>query len=94
MIAMITVDEQMRRYSEMSARWGGNDMRLPEKRTMVLNDKHPLISYLKTAEENEKTDTLCAQVADLAEMARQPLVADRMVEFLRRSNQLLTMVIE
>ena len=36
---------------------------------------------------------ICAQIADLAEMARQPLVADRMVEFLRRSNALLTKVI-
>ena len=37
---------------------------------------------------------LLLQVADLAEMARQPLVADRMVEFLKRSNELLTMMIE
>ena len=41
MIAMITVDEQNRRMSEMSARWGGRDMNLPEKRTLVLNSKHP-----------------------------------------------------
>ena len=36
---------------------------------------------------------LCEQIVDLAEMARQPLVADRMVEFLKRSNALLTKVI-
>ena len=29
-----------------------------------------------------------------AEMARQPLVAERMVEFLRRSNRLLTMLVK
>ena len=34
------------------------------------------------------------QITDLAEMARQPLVADRMVEFLKRSNQLLTKIIQ
>lgn len=93
MIAMITVDEQNRRFAEMSARWG-QKMDLPEKRTLVLNAKHPLVHWLKKAEEGELTSSVCAQVADLAEMARQPLVADRMVEFLRRSNELLTMMIE
>ena len=94
LIAMITVDEQNRRFTEMSSRWGGPDMKLPEKRTLVLNDKHPLVKWLQDADEGEKTETVCAQVADLAEMARQPLVADRMVDFLRRSNQLLTELVE
>ena len=94
MIAMITVDEQNRRFAEMSARWGGMDMTLPEKRTLVLNAKHPLVKWLKNAGDSELTASVCAQVADLAEMARQPLVADRMVEFLKRSNELLTMMIE
>lgn len=94
MIAMITVDEQNRRFTEMSARWGGKDLNLPEKRTLVLNANHPLVHWLKDAEDGEVTASVCAQVADLAEMARQPLVADRMVEFLKRSNELLTMMIE
>ena len=91
-IAMITVDEQNRRFSEMSARWGG-DMKLPEKRTLVLNSKHALVKWLQDSEDNELSRDICAQVADLAEMARQPLVAERMVEFLKRSNQLLTRII-
>ncbi len=94
MIAMITVDEQSRRFAEMSRHWGGADMNLPEKRTLVLNNKHPLVKWLESAEEDESTQTICAQVADLAEMARQPLVADRMVDFLRRSNELLTQLVE
>lgn len=89
-IAMITVDEQNRRFTEMSARWGGTDMKLPEKRTLVLNSRHPLVKWLETAEDSDDTRDICAQVADLAEMARQPLVADRMVDFLKRSNALLT----
>ncbi len=94
MIAMITVDEQNRRFAEMSARWGNADMKLPEKRTLVVNDKHPLVKWLQGAGEDERTETVCAQVADLAEMARQPLVADRMVDFLKRSNALLTQLVE
>ena len=84
MIAMITVDEQNRRLTEMSARWGGRDMNLPEKRTLALNSKHPLIHWIENAPDGEETNAVCAQVADLAEMARQPLVAERMVEFLKR----------
>ena len=68
-------------------------MSLPEKRTLVLNEKHPLVKWLTVAEESEDTEAICAQVADLAEMARKPLVADRMVEFLRRSNDLLTRLV-
>ncbi len=93
-IAMKTVDEQNRRNSEMTARWDGPDMNLPEKRTLVLNSNHPLVTWIKNAEDNDVTKSVCAQVADLAEMARQPLVSDRMVEFLKRSNDLLTKIID
>ena len=93
MIAMITVDEQTRRFSEMSRQWG-RDMNIPEKRTLVLNDRHPIVEWLKNAGEGERREAVCAQVVDLAEMARQPLVAERMVEFLKRSNRLLTMLVK
>ncbi len=93
LIAMITVDEQSRRFSDMSRQWG-RDMNLPEKRTLVLNRKHPVVRWLEKQEDGERTQQVCAQVFDLAEMARQPLVADRMVDFLRRSNALLTLLIE
>ena len=93
LIAMITVDEQNRRFTEMSSRWGGQDMKLPEKRCLMLNDRHPLIKWLESADATEDTDAICAQVVDLAEMARQPLVAERMVDFLNRSNALLTRLI-
>ena len=51
MVAMITVDEQNRRFAEMAARWGNKDMNLPEKRTLVLNAGHPLVNWIKNAEE-------------------------------------------
>ena len=88
--AMITVEEQSRRFSEMSRQWGGG-MSLPEKRTLTLNTKHPLVSYLQKDEESADMKRLvCEQIMDLAEMARQPLEADRMVAFLKRSTQLLS----
>jgi len=90
MPAMITVEEQSRRFTEMAKQWG-NGMGLPEKRTLVLNAAHPLIEYLKTADaENDMTEMVCSQVLDLAEMSRQMLEPERMVAFLARSNKLLT----
>ena len=67
---------------------------MPEKRTLVLNDKHPIVNWLKNAEEGETRTAVCSQIVDLAEMARQPLVAERMMEFLKRSNALLTMLVK
>ncbi|MDY2791875.1 MAG: molecular chaperone HtpG [Eubacteriales bacterium] len=90
MPAMITVEEQSRRFTEMSRAWGGS-YNLPEKRTLVLNAAHPLIRYLETADaEAELTRDVCEQVVDLAEMSRQMLSPERMVAFLARSNKLLT----
>ncbi len=93
LVSMITVDEQNRRFTEMSRQWG-RDMALPEKRTLVLNDKHSIVRWLKSAEAGDIRTAVCGQIVDLAEMARQPLVAERMMEFLKRSNELLTMLVE
>ena len=90
MPAMITVEEQSRRFTEMAKQWG-NGMGLPEKRTLALNAGHPLINYLKNADaDSDMTEMVCSQVLDLAEMSRQTLEPERMVAFLQRSNKLLT----
>ena len=90
--AMVTVEEQSRRFTEMSRQWG-NGFTLPEKRTLVLNMAHPLIEYLKDADaDGDMTEMVMSQVMDLAEMARQPLDSDRMIAFLSRSNKLLTIM--
>ena len=90
MPAMITVEEQSRRFTEMAKQWG-NGMGMPEKRALVLNAAHPLIEYLRDADaESDMTEMVMSQVLDLAEMSRQMLDPERMVAFLARSNKLLT----
>ena len=87
MPAMITVEEQSRRFTEMSREWGGG-MQMPEKRTLTLNRKHPLIAYLEREDgDADMRKTVCEQVVDLAEMARQPLTAERMVAVLKRGTE-------
>jgi len=94
MPAMITVEEQSRRFTEMFREWGGG-MQMPEKRTLTLNRKHPLIAYLEREDgDADMRKTVCEQVVDLAEMARQPLTAERMVAFLKRSTKILGLAVK
>lgn len=88
--AMITVEEQSRRFSEMSKVFGGG-FDMPEQRSLVLNARHPLVKYLEAAPEGELTSKIAQQIMDLAEMARSPLESERMVAFLKRSSELLTL---
>jgi len=88
--AMITVEEQSRRFSEMSKVFGGG-YQMPEQKSLVLNARHPLVKHLETAAEGELTSMIAHQIMDLAEMARSPLESDRMVAFLKRSSELLTL---
>ena len=91
--AMITVDEQSRRFSEMSKYMQGG-FSMPEKRTLILNTKSPITQYLEQSQDTDRANALICQLMDLAEMARQPLSGERMVGFLKRSNELLLSAID
>ena len=93
MPAMMTVDEQSRRMSEMSRMWGDRGFKMPEQKTLTLNTRHPLIQHLEKSTDPELDTLLCEQIVDLAEMARSPLESERMVAFLKRSNELLTRLV-
>lgn len=89
--AMITEDEQMRRFKEMSSLYGQN-MPMPDRHTLILNRANAVVRSIATMEEGEKRDLLCAQVYDLARLSAQPLEADDLKAFLARSGKLLEMV--
>ena len=91
--AMLTQEEQGRRFSEMS-RIYGQDFKLPETHTLVLNASNPVIQGLLAAEEGEKRDLMAAQLYDLARMSTRPLEKDEVTAFLNRSNKLLEMLSE
>ena len=90
---VISVEEQSRRFSDMSRQWG-RDMGIPEKRSLTLNAGHPLVKFLQGEAPEEDKNEVCRQIYDLCEMARQPLTADRMVAFLKRSAKILTKSVE
>jgi len=93
MTAMVTEDEQMRRYKEMS-RFYGQDFPMPDRFTLVLNRRNETVQALAGRDpEDDLTKMLCAQVYDLARMAAQPLEAEEITAFLERSRKLMNMVV-
>lgn len=91
--AMLVEDEQMRRFKEMS-RVYGQDFKMPDKFTLVLNRKSPTLRALAAREEDETTTLLVKQLYDLAKIATAPLEADELSAFLNRSAKLVDMLAE
>ena len=90
--AMVTEDEQMRRYKDMS-RIYGERFPLPDRFTLVLNRRNGTVRALAGRDPaDETTKMLCEQVYDLARMAAQPLEAEEITAFLNRSGKLLSMI--
>lgn len=89
--AMLVQDEQGRRFSEMG-RIYGQDFKLPERYTLVLNASNPVVQSLIASEDGEKRTLLAAQLFDLARMSTRPLEKDEITSFLSRSNKLLEML--
>lgn len=90
--AMLTQEEQGRRFSEMS-RIYGQDFKLPETHTLVLNAANPVVKSLISGEADEETRGLiAAQLYDLARMSTRPLEKEEVTAFLGRSNKLLELL--
>ena len=94
MSAMVTEDEQSRRFKEMS-RLYGQSFSMPDQFTLVLNRRSETIQALAArSAEDVTTALLCQQIYDLARMAAQPLEADEITAFLARSQKLLGMLVK
>ena len=94
MTAMVTEDEQSRRFKEMS-RLYGQTFDMPEQFTLVLNRRSATVQALAQRDpEDETTSLMCQQIYDLARMAAQPLEAGEITAFLTRSQKLLGMLVK
>ncbi len=91
MPAMLVQDEQGRRFSEMGKIYG-QDFKLPERYTLVLNAGNAVVRSLIAREDGEQRDLLAAQLYDLARMSTRPLEKEEITAFLSRSNKLLEML--
>lgn len=84
---IITQDEFLRRYRDMSAVGGGMNFMgtLPESYSLVVNCEHPVFEKIK----EEKDEKLISQVCDIALLANNLLKGEALDKFIKRSVDLL-----
>ena len=96
---MILVSEESRRMMEMQARFARMSfgMDLKEEKTLVINNNNPLVKKLVSLKDNEdkkeEINIICNQIVDLALLANKELNADELDLFIKRSNSLMSKVI-
>ena len=97
--AVILISEESRRMMEMQSRFAGLDygFDLKEEKTLVINDKNPLIKKVLSLRDDETkkeaVDVICNQIVDLALLANKELSAEELDLFIKRSNELMSKVI-
>ena len=88
---VLTEEEQVRRYKEMSSYYG-QDFPFPSRYTLVLNRRSPAVQKLSKMPEGETRDLLAKQLYDIARLSSRPLEAEDLKAFIARSNQLVEML--
>jgi len=91
---MLIEDEQTRRFNDMGRIYGRSEFNMPAKYSVVLNSRSATIQKLAAREQDERSLLLARQLYDLAELSRQPLEAEKMTEFIRRSMEIVAIAAE
>ena len=91
---MLIEDEQTRRFNDMGRIYGRSEYSMPARYSVVLNSRSKTIRKLAGREKDERSLLLTRQLFDLAELSRQPLEAEKMTEFIRRSMEIVAMAAE
>ena len=86
---MLIEDEQVRRFNDMGRIYGRSEYTMPAKYNVVLNSRSATVQKLAGREKDERSVLLARQLYDLAELSRQPLEAEQMTEFIRRSMEIV-----
>ena len=95
--SMLIQSEQERRMADMMKLYSFGGMSPmdfgAEAETLILNVNNKLVKYILDNPEAENTNTICAQLYDLAVLANRPLTAEELTGFVKRSNEILNMMI-
>ncbi len=90
LIAVVTEDEQMRRFREVYSMGS-----MPDQWALALNRRNATVQALAERDpEDETTKLLCEQIYDLARMAAKPLEGEEITAFLARSAKLVGMAVK
>ncbi len=88
---VITQNEFMRRYKEMSMVGGGmgfyGDM--PENYNLVVNINHPLVGQILATDDEERQKELVCQLTDLALLSNGLLKGEALTNFINRSVKII-----
>jgi len=91
---MLIEDEQTRRFNDMGRIYGRNEFTMPAKYSVVMNSRNKTVKKLAAREKDERSLLLARQLFDLAELSRQPLEAEQMTAFIRRSMEIVDLAAE
>ena len=89
--AIILISEQSRRMSEMRSQFAGMDfgMSFEEEKTLVIK----LFSLKDDESKKEQITLICNLIVDIALLSNKELDSKQLDEFIKRNNQLMSMVI-
>lgn len=91
--ALLTEDEQTRRFADMNALYG-RELGLTQQQTLVVNPKSSTIKALVQLKDEKRKELIAAQIYDLARLATRPLEKDDLRRFLKRSQDLIAALAE
>ena len=97
--AIILISEQSRRMSEMRSQFAGMDfgMSFEEEKTLVINNNSSIVKKLVSLKDDEskkeQVSLICNQIVDIALLSNKELDSKQLEEFIKRNNQLMSMVI-
>ena len=97
--AIILISEQSRRMSEMRSQFAGMDfgMSFEEEKTLVINNNSSIVKKLVSLKDyeskKEQVSLICNQIVDIALLSNKELDSKQLDEFIKRNNQLMSMVI-
>ena len=96
--SILTLSEQGRRMQDMMKMYaaggmGGMDPNMfAADQTLTLNANNALVKYLFENKDGEQASMFAEQLYDLAMLSNQPLSADAMSKFVKRSNEIMLLL--
>ena len=96
--SILTLSEQGRRMQDMMKMYaaggmGGMDPNMfAADQTLTLNANNALVKYLFEHKDSEHSGMFAEQLYDLAMLSNQPLSADAMSKFVKRSNEIMLLL--
>ena len=90
--AYFKIDEQMKRFANMTRQMGNTGFEMPSKKTLVVNPSHILVQNTMKLSEGKKdlADKMAHYIQDLAAISGEGLDDQQRKDFVIRSQDLMS----